>query len=109
MKYYYFNNYHSKQKMFDEEIFINKCYIELHSKSYVNYEDVNTDIELFIENNLPTELKSISYITYLHYRVCNKYYNYDSDNMSSIEEDEDEDDILYRAADIWLAATETSI
>ncbi len=56
--------------MFDEEIFINKCYIELHIKSYVDYEDINTDIELFIENNLPTKLKSISYIKIMILIIC---------------------------------------
>lgn len=97
-------------EMFEEEVFILKCYADLCTKKYVDYEDVKTDIGMFVEDNLPSELKSISYIRHLCIRILAEYIEYDSESMSSVEEPDDEDDdILYRSVEIWLAASETLV
>jgi hypothetical protein len=96
--------------MFDEEVFINECSATLRTLNDVDYEDVKTEIGLFVENNLPTELKSISYIRHLCSRIFTEYIEFDFENSQPVEPDEPEelDNILYQAVEIWLATANAS-
>ena len=81
------------------EVFISNCVYELCTKNHTNYEDIINDIRLFVDTNLSNDLKSPLYMQ----KLCGKIlYEYLEFNNYFIEEEED--DILYRAVDIWLAA-----
>ncbi len=90
--------------MFSEEVFINECTSFLLTNTYVDCEDVKTDIHVFISTNLPINMSSGLFVEYLAERIMDDYMEYNFSDMSSIEDIDDEDDILYRSADIWLAA-----
>ena len=80
--------------MISQEVFISNC-----TKNHINYEDIINDIRLFVDTNLSNDLKSPLYMQ----KLCGKIlYEYLEFNNYFIEEEED--DILYRAVDIWLAA-----
>jgi hypothetical protein len=85
--------------MFSLEVFISNCVYTLRTKNYINYEDIINDIRLFVDTNLSNDLKSSLFMQ----KLCGKIlYEYLESNNYFF--DEEEDDILYRAADIWLAA-----
>lgn len=81
------------------EVFISNCVYDLCTKNHTNYEDIINDIRLFVDTNLSNDLKSPLFMQ----KLCGKIlYEYLEFNNYFIEEEED--DILYRAVDIWLAA-----
>lgn len=85
--------------MVSHEVFISNCVYDLCTKNHTNYEDIINDILLFVDTNLSNDLKSPLYMQ----KLCGKIlYEYLEFNNYFIEEEED--DILYRAVDIWLAA-----
>ena len=85
--------------MVSQEVFISNCVYDLCTKNHTNYEDIINDIRLFVDTNLSNDLKSPLYMQ----KLCGKIlYEYLEFNNYFIEEEED--DILYRAVDIWLAA-----
>jgi hypothetical protein len=85
--------------MVSQEVFISNCVYDLCTKNHSNYEDIINDIRLFVDTNLSNDLKSPLYMQ----KLCGKIlYEYLEFNNYFIEEEED--DILYRAVDIWLAA-----
>ena len=88
--------------MFSQEVFISNCVYTLRSKNYINYEDIINDIRLFVDKNLSNDLKSSLFMQKLCGKILYEYL--ESNNYFFDEEVEEEDDILYRAADIWLAA-----
>ena len=82
--------------MVSQEVFISNCIYSLRTKNHTNYEDIINDIRLFIDTNLSNDLKSPLFMQ----KLCGKIlYEYLEFNNYFIE-----DDILYRAVDIWLAA-----
>ena len=91
--------------MFSESVFIANCMQFLCSNTYEDYEDVKVDIELFAENNLPSELKSLDLMCALCNKILAEYMKCDQEHslLKAAPEDED-DDILYRSIEIWLAA-----
>ena len=97
-------------KMFSDEVFIAECIVFIQTKSYEDYEDVKIDIELFVKNNLPSELSSLELERRLCGEILAKYIEYEYENSPSDEELEDEeleddaDDILFESVEIWLAA-----
>lgn len=87
--------------MVSQEVFISNCVYDLCTKNHTNYEDIINDIRLFVDTNLSNDLKSPLYMQ----KLCGKIlYEYLEFNNYFIEEEED--DILYRAVDIWLAAAD---
>ena len=88
--------------MFSQEVFILNCFYTLRTKNYINYEDIINDIRLFVDKNLSNDLKSSLFMQKLCGKILYEYL--ESNNYFFDEEVEEEDDILYRAADIWLAA-----
>ena len=87
--------------MVSQEVFISNCVYDLCTKNHSNYEDIINDIRLFVDTNLSNDLKSPLYMQ----KLCGKIlYEYLEFNNYFIEEEED--DILYRAVDIWLAAAD---
>jgi hypothetical protein len=89
--------------MVSQEVFISNCVYDLCTKNHSNYEDIINDIRLFVDTNLSNDLKSPLYMQ----KLCGKIlYEYLEFNNYFIEEGEEEDDILYRAVDIWLAAAD---
>jgi hypothetical protein len=85
--------------MFSQEVFISNCVYSLRTKNYINYEDIINDIRSFVDKNLSNDLKSSLFMQ----KLCGKIlYEYLEFNNYFFEEEED--DILYRAVDIWLAA-----
>ena len=85
--------------MVSHEVFISNCVYDICTKNHTNYEDIINDILLFVDTNLSNDLKSPLYMQ----KLCGKIlYEYLEFNNYFIEEEED--DILYRAVDIWLAA-----
>ena len=84
--------------MVSQEVFISNCIYSLRTKNHTNYEDIINDIRLFIDTNLSNDLKSPLFMQ----KLCGKIlYEYLEFNNYFIE-----DDILYRAVDIWLAAAD---
>ena len=82
--------------MVSQEVFISNCIYSLRTKNHTNYEDIINDIRLFVDTNLSNDLKSPLFMQ----KLCGKIlYEYLEFNNYFIE-----DDILYRAVDIWLAA-----
>jgi len=81
------------------EVFISNCVYDLCTKNHTNYEDIINDIRLFVDTNLSNDLKSPLFMQKLCGKILYKYLEF---NNYFIEEEED--DILYRAVDIWLAA-----
>ena len=82
--------------MVSQEVFISNCIYSLCTKNHTNYEDIINDIRLFVDTNLSNDLKSPLFMQ----KLCGKIlYEYLEFNNYFIE-----DDILYRAVDIWLAA-----
>lgn len=88
--------------MFSEEIFIQECVSYLLTKYYANSDYIKSDIRLYIETNVPSNF--IHNIEYLCERIFDEYMENYFGDISSIEDTDDEDDILYRAAEIWLTA-----
>jgi hypothetical protein len=83
--------------MVSQEVFISNCIYSLRTKNHTNYEDIINDIRLFVDTNLSNDLKSPLFMQ----KLCGKIlYEYLEFNNYFIEDD----DILYRAVDIWLAA-----
>ena len=83
--------------MVSQEVFISNCVYDLCTKNHTNYEHIINDIRLFVDTNLSNDLKSPLFMQ----KLCGKIlYEYLEFNNYFIEED----DILYRAVDIWLAA-----
>ena len=81
--------------MVSQEVFISNCIYSLRTKNHTNYEDIINDIRLFVDTNLSNDLKSPLFMQ----KLCGKIlYEYLEFNNYFIE-----DDILYRAVDIWLA------
>jgi len=88
--------------MFSEEVFIANCVYTLRTKNYINYEDIINDIRMFIHENLSNDLKSSLFMQKLCGKILYEYL--ECNNYFFDEEIDDEDDILYRTVDIWLAA-----
>jgi hypothetical protein len=88
--------------MFCEETFIAECNTFLRSNTYEDYEDVRNDIELFVEDNLPSN--QANSFQYLCVRILQEYI----ENPPPIAEVDDYDDgnILFQAVEIWLAQGE---
>jgi|OM-RGC.v1.030901380 hypothetical protein len=89
--------------MFSEENFIADCVAFLGSNDYEDYEDVKFDIGEYVDANLPSNLYSPSQINSLCPRILAAYMESDHELVDVNIEDE-EDDILFRSVEIWLAA-----
>jgi hypothetical protein len=99
--------------MFSEQVFIDECNAFLRTNTYVDFEDVRVDIEFYIRENLDADM--IDQVPELAGKILDAYINQEFDNAFSdartADEDievsgeihGDEDDILFRAVEIWLA------
>ena len=99
--------------MFSEQVFIDECNAFLRTNTYVDFEDVRVDIEFYIRENLNADM--IDQVPELAGKILGAYINQEFDNAFSdartadedgevVEEIHgDEDDILFRAVEIWLA------
>jgi hypothetical protein len=89
--------------MFSEEVFIADCVAFLGTNAYEDYEDVKFDIDGYVDTNLPSGLHSSSQISSLCAKILAAYMESDHELLDVDIEDE-EDDILFRSIEIWLAA-----
>jgi len=99
--------------MFSEKAFIDECNAFLWTNTYVDFEDVKVDIGFYIRENLDADM--IDQVPELAGKILDAYINQEFDNAFSdartADEDgevveeihDDEDDILFRAVEIWLA------
>lgn len=90
--------------MFSVNILFTDCIKFLYSNSYEDYEDVKVDIELFIKNNLPSNMKSHDLICVLCNKILTEYMICDQEHSLLKTTPEEDDDILFRTIEIWLAA-----
>jgi hypothetical protein len=93
--------------MFSEEVFVADCMEFLCAGSYEDYEDVKYDISLFVEDNLPSELKSLELKRSLCCQILEEYIKCDEENSlletATVDGDCD-DDTLSLSVEIWLEA-----
>jgi hypothetical protein len=99
--------------MFSEKAFIDECNAFLRTNTYVDFEDVRVDIAFYMRENL--DIVMIDKEPELAGKILDAYIKQEFDNAFSdagtaderIEVNEeihgDEDDILFRAVEIWLA------
>ena len=99
--------------MYSEEVFIADCMEYLCAGSHEDYEEVQFDISKFVNDNLPSDLKSSEFESDLCQKILDEYIKCDEENdlleTATVYDDDDEDDILFRSVEIWLeAAAEAS-
>ena len=89
--------------MFSEEVFIADCVAFLGTNDYEDYNDVKFDIDGYVDAYLPSSLYSSSLFSLLCAKILTAYMESDHELLDVNVEDE-EDDILFRSIEIWLAA-----
>ena len=86
--------------MFSEEVFIEDCNAFLRTITYVDYEDVKVGIEFYINMNLDTVM--IDQVPELAGNILAAYIKYDFENAFIVEEEHDDDDIMFEEVENWL-------